>query len=141
MSLTTNFNFTARPKDAECQRHWLPGIRQHNRPPTRVNRSLTAEHTIWRRTCLSAPSGCLTAALAVVLLIVWSSIFGVFSPIVAMDGGPIINRHRGIGQSGRYFDCYRFRTMIVGAHGRELSTIRIVPVVYSRDNHVTLTID
>ena len=31
------------------------------------------------------------------------------------DGGPIFYRHRRIGQNGKAFDCFKFRTMVVDA--------------------------
>jgi exopolysaccharide production protein ExoY len=53
---------------------------------------------------------------AIPLLITFSPLFAVFGLLVAMDGGPVIYRHQRIGRNGRLFDCYKFRTMIVGAH-------------------------
>lgn len=54
--------------------------------------------------------------VAIPLLIMFSPLFAVFGLLVAMDGGPVFYRHQRIGCNGRLFDCYKFRTMIVGAH-------------------------
>lgn len=54
--------------------------------------------------------------LAVIALIMLSPIFALFWLLVAMDGGPVIYRHTRIGKDGKLFACYKFRTMIVGAH-------------------------
>jgi lipopolysaccharide/colanic/teichoic acid biosynthesis glycosyltransferase len=35
--------------------------------------------------------------------------------IVCQDGGPVLFRHRRIGQGGQAFYCLKFRTMVVGA--------------------------
>jgi exopolysaccharide production protein ExoY len=58
----------------------------------------------------------LDCVLAVLILIVASPFFLALALLVAMDGGPVIYRHKRIGRDGRLFDCYKFRTMIVGAH-------------------------
>jgi exopolysaccharide production protein ExoY len=39
----------------------------------------------------------------------------VIAAAVAMDGGPVIYRHRRIGRDGKAFDCLKFRTMILDA--------------------------
>lgn len=54
--------------------------------------------------------------LGVPLLIVTSPLFIIFGLLVAADGGPIIYGHQRVGKDGRSFSCYKFRTMIMGAH-------------------------
>jgi exopolysaccharide production protein ExoY len=54
--------------------------------------------------------------IAVVVLIFCFPFFLTLAFLVAMDGGPVFYRHKRIGRGGRLFDCYKFRTMIVGAH-------------------------
>lgn len=54
--------------------------------------------------------------LAVLALIVFSPFFLTLALLVAMDGGPVIYRHKRVGRQGELFDCFKFRTMIVGAH-------------------------
>jgi exopolysaccharide production protein ExoY len=50
------------------------------------------------------------------LLLICSPIFAVCAMLVAMDGGPVFYAHRRVGRRGSRFGCYKFRTMIVGAH-------------------------
>jgi exopolysaccharide production protein ExoY len=58
----------------------------------------------------------LDCVIAVLVFVVSWPIFLTLALLVAMDGGPVIYRHKRIGREGRQFDCYKFRTMIVGAH-------------------------
>jgi exopolysaccharide production protein ExoY len=58
----------------------------------------------------------LACVIAVLVFIVSLPIFLTLALLVAMDGGPVIYRHKRIGREGQQFDCYKFRTMIVGAH-------------------------
>jgi exopolysaccharide production protein ExoY len=58
----------------------------------------------------------LDCVIAVLVFIVSLPIFLTLALLVAMDGGPVIYRHKRIGREGQQFDCYKFRTMIVGAH-------------------------
>jgi exopolysaccharide production protein ExoY len=58
----------------------------------------------------------LDCVIAVLVFIVSLPIFLTLALLVAMDGGPVIYRHKRIGREGHQFDCYKFRTMIVGAH-------------------------
>ena len=58
----------------------------------------------------------LDCIIAVLMLIVSLPFFLALALLVAMDGGPVIYRHKRIGRDGQLFDCYKFRTMIVGAH-------------------------
>lgn len=53
---------------------------------------------------------------AILILLVFSPLLLTLALLVAMDGGPIIYRHKRVGRYGELFDCYKFRTMIVGAH-------------------------
>jgi lipopolysaccharide/colanic/teichoic acid biosynthesis glycosyltransferase len=54
--------------------------------------------------------------LAVIALVGCAPIFAIFCLLVATDGGTIFYAHRRVGRDGRIFGCYKFRTMIVGAH-------------------------
>jgi lipopolysaccharide/colanic/teichoic acid biosynthesis glycosyltransferase len=54
--------------------------------------------------------------LAACLLLVCVPLFIAFGLLVAMDGGPIFYGHRRVGRNGRLFNCYKFRTMVIGAH-------------------------
>ncbi len=53
--------------------------------------------------------------LAVTFLIFFLPLFLILALLVAMDGGPIFYAHRRVGEGGRIFNCYKFRTMLVGA--------------------------
>lgn len=55
-------------------------------------------------------------AMALPILLVISPLIVLISVLVAMDGGPVFYGHRRIGENGKPFNCYKFRTMIVGAH-------------------------
>lgn len=55
-------------------------------------------------------------AMALPILLVISPLLAVISLLCAMDGGPVFYGHRRIGQNGKPFACYKFRTMVVGAH-------------------------
>lgn len=55
-------------------------------------------------------------AMTLPMLLVVSPLIVLISVLVAMDGGPVFYGHRRIGENGKPFNCYKFRTMIVGAH-------------------------
>jgi exopolysaccharide biosynthesis polyprenyl glycosylphosphotransferase len=59
------------------------------------------------------------AASAVIIL---SPLLAIVALLVRLDSaGPIIHRRRVLGASGRYFDAFKFRTMIVNAERRRRS--------------------
>ena len=59
---------------------------------------------------------CLDILLAGVGLIVLSPLLAMIALVVAlMDGGAPVFAHRRCGHDGRMFQCYKFRTMVVGA--------------------------
>ncbi len=49
------------------------------------------------------------------MMLLFLPIFILFSWLIARDGGPILFRHRRVGQGGRLFDCLKFRTMVPNA--------------------------
>lgn len=54
-------------------------------------------------------------AAALVLLVLLALPFACMAWLVRRDGGPAIFAHKRVGQSGREFACYKFRTMRVDA--------------------------
>ena len=59
---------------------------------------------------------CIDLVLTILLLIPLTPLFLVVAFLVrAQDGGPAIFGHRRIGRSGKYFDCLKFRSMVVDA--------------------------
>jgi Undecaprenyl-phosphate galactose phosphotransferase WbaP len=54
-------------------------------------------------------------AASLVLLVLCSLPFLVIAWRIRQDGGPAVFAHRRVGQSGRVFPCYKFRTMHVDA--------------------------
>lgn len=52
---------------------------------------------------------------ATVLLILGFPLMIAIAALVAMDGGPVLYRHRRVGVGGKSFDCLKFRTMILEA--------------------------
>jgi len=59
----------------------------------------------------------LAASLA---LFVLSPLFALVALLVRLDSpGPVIHRRRVLGVSGRYFDAFKFRTMVVNAERRQ----------------------
>lgn len=57
----------------------------------------------------------LDIVLAATMLFVLMPMMVVIAAAIAMDGGPVIYRHRRIGRDGKAFDCLKFRTMILDA--------------------------
>jgi undecaprenyl-phosphate galactose phosphotransferase len=54
--------------------------------------------------------------LSALVLTVTSPLFLIISTAIKLSSrGPVVFRHRRIGAGGRYFDCYKFRTMVVDA--------------------------
>lgn len=53
--------------------------------------------------------------MSAVLLIILAPVMLTIALFVALDGGPVLYRHRRIGRGGQYFDCLKFRSMRVGA--------------------------
>jgi Undecaprenyl-phosphate galactose phosphotransferase WbaP len=54
--------------------------------------------------------------LSALVLTVTSPLFLIISTAIKLSSrGPVVFRHRRIGARGRYFDCYKFRTMVVDA--------------------------
>src|ERR1019366_6241915 len=54
--------------------------------------------------------------VALLLLIVLSPVYALIALLVATDGGPMVFAHERVGRNGKHFGCFKFRTMIVGAH-------------------------
>lgn len=53
--------------------------------------------------------------MASILVFLLFPVFILFSWLISRDGGPVIFRHRRVGQGGRAFDCFKFRTMVPNA--------------------------
>jgi lipopolysaccharide/colanic/teichoic acid biosynthesis glycosyltransferase len=61
----------------------------------------------------------MNALIAVVALIFLAPVMaGVALAVFLQDGGPVVFAHRRIGKGGRYFHCYKFRSMAVDAEQR-----------------------
>lgn len=58
----------------------------------------------------------LDIGLGIVMLVVFAPAFALLSLFIALDGGQIFYGHHRVGRGGKTFACYKFRTMIVGAH-------------------------
>lgn len=58
---------------------------------------------------------CFDFAFSSLFLILSAPLFALVALLVAMDGGPVFFRHARVGREGRMFDCWKFRTMIIGA--------------------------
>ena len=55
-----------------------------------------------------------TAALSSILF--WLPLLCLIAIAVKLaDGGPVLYRHRRVGQNGKAFDCFKFRTMLMDA--------------------------
>jgi exopolysaccharide production protein ExoY len=48
-------------------------------------------------------------------IIVSLPVFCIIAAAVSLDGGPVFFAHRRIGRNGKSFDCWKFRSMMVGA--------------------------
>lgn len=68
----------------------------------------------------------LSLAMAVILLPVMLLIA---AAIAIADPGPIFFAHRRIGRNGRQFECYKFRTMSVGAEAKLYSLLSTTPAL------------
>lgn len=79
----------------------------------------------------------LDIGLGIVMLVVFSPVIGLFALLVALDGGQIFYGHRRVGRNHKTFACYKFRTMIVGAHDclDEYLALHPAAAVEWRDNH------
>ena len=53
--------------------------------------------------------------MSIVLLLILSPVMIGIAIFVAVDGGPVLYRHRRIGKGGQHFDCLKFRSMRMGA--------------------------
>jgi lipopolysaccharide/colanic/teichoic acid biosynthesis glycosyltransferase len=61
----------------------------------------------------------MNALIAVIALIFLAPVMlGVALAVFLQDGGPVLFAHRRIGKGGRYFYCYKFRSMAVDAEQR-----------------------
>jgi exopolysaccharide production protein ExoY len=61
----------------------------------------------------------MNALVAVIALIFLAPVMlGVAFAVFLQDGGPVLFAHRRIGKGGRYFYCYKFRSMAVDAEQR-----------------------
>lgn len=67
----------------------------------------------------SVATRALDIALALVLITLLLPVLGLIATAIAIfDPGPTIFAHRRVGRHGRQFDCYKFRTMRVGAESQ-----------------------
>src|SRR5215213_5796081 len=48
--------------------------------------------------------------------------------VFLQDGGPVLFSHRRIGQGGRPFSCFKFRSMCVGAEARMAALLASSPL-------------
>jgi lipopolysaccharide/colanic/teichoic acid biosynthesis glycosyltransferase len=53
--------------------------------------------------------------ISVAVVIVFAPLFAALIVLVALDGGPAFYAQRRIGQGGRTFRCWKFRTMVINA--------------------------
>lgn len=53
--------------------------------------------------------------LALVLLVLMCPVMFVIACLIRRDGGPALFAHPRVGKSGKVFNCYKFRTMVVDA--------------------------
>jgi lipopolysaccharide/colanic/teichoic acid biosynthesis glycosyltransferase len=66
----------------------------------------------------------MNALIAVIALIFLAPVMlGVALAVFLQDGGPVLFAHRRIGKGGRYFYCYKFRSMAVDAEQRLASLL------------------
>jgi lipopolysaccharide/colanic/teichoic acid biosynthesis glycosyltransferase len=57
--------------------------------------------------------------------------------VFLQDGGPVVFAHRRIGRGGRYFHCYKFRSMAIDAEQRLAEVLATDPVAraeWARDH-------
>lgn len=55
---------------------------------------------------------------ALVLLLLLAPVMAVLALRIRCDGGPALFKHQRLGQGGRLFPCYKFRTMVVDSEER-----------------------
>lgn len=53
--------------------------------------------------------------MASVMMLACLPLFALFAWLISRDGGPVLFRHRRVGQRGKSFDCLKFRTMVPDA--------------------------
>ncbi|GFZ92221.1 undecaprenyl-phosphate galactose phosphotransferase WbaP [Elstera cyanobacteriorum] len=53
--------------------------------------------------------------MASVMMLACLPLFALFAWLISRDGGPVLFRHRRVGQRGKPFDCLKFRTMVPDA--------------------------
>ncbi len=68
-----------------------------------------------RRSTYSKAKRVLDIAGALVIGLVFSPLILVIAVRMAQEGGPVLFRHRRIGQGGKTFECLKFRTMVPNA--------------------------
>ena len=68
-----------------------------------------------RRLTYSKAKRVLDIAGALAIGLVFSPLIIVIAVRMAQEGGPVLFRHRRIGQGGKTFDCLKFRTMVPNA--------------------------
>ncbi len=56
-------------------------------------------------------------AVALLLLVVLSPLFLALAMLIRADGGPALFGHRRVGENGRTFRCFKFRSMVTNADG------------------------
>lgn len=67
----------------------------------------------------------LDAVLSAAALLVLSPLLAVVSILIKLDSpGPVLFRHRRERRGGKEFSCYKFRTMVADAHGRQRALYR-----------------
>jgi len=57
----------------------------------------------------------LDVVCAFILIVCLSPLLLLIAVVCSLDGGPVLFAHRRVGAGGRYFDCLKFRTMVVNA--------------------------
>lgn len=96
------------------QRHAAPS--PVRRAPTGALSTFQGTKSAASRKWYLASKRGLDCLFAVLLLVICSPLFVFMGLLVAMDGGPVFYAHRRVGRGGGLFQCYKFRTMFVGAN-------------------------
>ena len=96
------------------QRHAAPS--PVRRAPTGALSTFQGTNSAASRKWYLASKRGLDCLFAVLLLVICSPLFVFMGLLVAMDGGPVFYAHRRVGRGGGLFQCYKFRTMFVGAN-------------------------
>lgn len=57
----------------------------------------------------------LDVTASVTVVVAFAPFFAILIILVSLDGGPVLYAQKRIGQGGKIFRCWKFRTMVVGA--------------------------